>query len=109
MWFMLQDFQQVQASVLQVARTPGKMGGVRRHLAGAGVLAMLYVRERRLWIWLVPTIIRRKHRPMRHPAMVVPQALLAYSCARRNHDSAQEFARLAASLLQKGQDDNIIR
>ena len=61
-----------------------------------------------LWIWLVPTqsdVQAQADAPSGDAA----QALLAYSCARRNHDSAQEFARLAASLLQKGQDDNIIR
>ena len=108
-WFMLQDFQQVQASVLQVARTPGKWAVyVGSTLLVLGVLAMLYVRERRLWIWLVPTqsdVQAQADAPSGDAA----QALLAYSCARRNHDSAQEFARLAASLLQKGQDDNIIR
>ena len=47
---MLQDFQQVQASVLQVARTPGKwVVYVGSTLLVLGVLAMLYVRERRLW------------------------------------------------------------
>ncbi len=49
----LSDFKQVQASVFQVARAPGKtlvyLGSV---LLIVGVFAMLYVRERRLWIWL---------------------------------------------------------
>ncbi|MCX7692326.1 cytochrome c biogenesis protein ResB [Tepidimonas taiwanensis] len=51
----LQDFEQVQASVFQVARAPGKtivyLGCV---LLIVGVFAMLYVRERRLWVWLAP-------------------------------------------------------
>ena len=51
----LQDFTQVQASVFQVARAPGKnvvyLGCL---LLILGVFAMLYVRERRLWIWLAP-------------------------------------------------------
>ena len=49
------DFKQVQASVLQVARTPGKtlvyLGAV---LLIVGVFSMLYIRERRLWVWLAP-------------------------------------------------------
>jgi cytochrome c biogenesis protein len=49
----LQSFDHVQASVFQVARAPGKtlvyLGSV---LLIVGVFAMLYVRERRLWIWI---------------------------------------------------------
>jgi cytochrome c biogenesis protein len=49
----LTDFQQVQASVFQLARAPGKklvyLGAL---LLILGVFAMLYVRERRLWIWV---------------------------------------------------------
>jgi len=49
----LSDFTQVQASVFQMARAPGKnlvyLGAV---LLIIGVFAMLYIRERRLWIWL---------------------------------------------------------
>jgi cytochrome c biogenesis protein len=51
--FQLADFKQVQASVFQVARAPGKtivyLGAV---LLIVGVFAMLYVRERRLWVWI---------------------------------------------------------
>jgi cytochrome c biogenesis protein len=49
----LEDFRQVQASVFQLARAPGKklvyLGAI---LLILGVFAMLYVRERRLWIWV---------------------------------------------------------
>ena len=52
---MLTDFKQVQASVFQVARAPGKnivyLGCL---LLIVGIFAMLYVRERRLWVWLAP-------------------------------------------------------
>ncbi len=51
----LTDFEHVQASVFQVARAPGKtivyLGCL---LLIIGVFAMLYVRERRLWVWLAP-------------------------------------------------------
>jgi cytochrome c biogenesis protein len=51
--FELAEFKHVQASVFQVARAPGKkvvyLGCV---LLIVGVFAMLYVRERRLWIWI---------------------------------------------------------
>ena len=49
----LKDFQQVQASVFQVSRSPGKnLVYLGCALLIIGVFAMLYVRERRLWIWL---------------------------------------------------------
>jgi cytochrome c biogenesis protein len=51
--FELADFKHVQASVFQVARAPGKnivyLGAV---LLILGVFAMLYIRERRLWVWI---------------------------------------------------------
>jgi cytochrome c biogenesis protein len=49
----LTNFNHVQASVFQVARAPGKtivyLGAVFLII---GVFAMLYVRERRLWVWI---------------------------------------------------------
>lgn len=53
MAFELQDFKHVQASVFQVARGYGKyvvyLGSA---LLMLGIVAMLYVRERRVWCWL---------------------------------------------------------
>lgn len=53
LFLQLEEFQQVQASVFQLTRSPGKklvyLGCI---LLIVGVFAMLYVRERRLWIWL---------------------------------------------------------
>jgi cytochrome c biogenesis protein len=51
----LSNFNQIQASVFQVTRAPGKnlvYGGAV--LLIIGVFAMLYIRERRLWIWIQP-------------------------------------------------------
>ncbi|CAN0617835.1 cytochrome c biogenesis protein [Burkholderia multivorans] len=49
----LDSFKQVQASVFQLTRAPGKnlvyLGSL---LLVAGIFAMFYVRERRLWFWL---------------------------------------------------------
>ncbi len=49
----LQDAQHKQASVFQVTKSPGKyvvyLGAL---LLVAGVFAMFYIRERRLWVWL---------------------------------------------------------
>ncbi len=55
MTFTLDDFKQVQASVFQLARAPGKnvvyLGCL---LLILGVFAMLYIREKRVWVWLSP-------------------------------------------------------
>jgi cytochrome c biogenesis protein len=51
----LQGFEHRQASVFQVARAPGqKLVYLGAILLIVGVFAMLYIRERRLWIWLAP-------------------------------------------------------
>lgn len=85
----LDDFQQVQASVFQVARAPGKtlvyLGAV---LLIVGVFAMLYIRERRLWIWLAPST--------EGDGMRVTMAL---STPRRTLDIDQEFSALRDALL----------
>jgi cytochrome c biogenesis protein len=45
----------VQASVFQVARAPGKnIVYLGCALLILGVFAMLYIRERRVWVWLAP-------------------------------------------------------
>ncbi|OGA98319.1 MAG: cytochrome C biogenesis protein ResB [Burkholderiales bacterium RIFCSPHIGHO2_12_FULL_69_20] len=84
----LRDFTQVQASVFQLARAPGKklvyLGAV---LLIIGVFAMLYIRERRLWIWLQPddsggTLLQT-----------------ALSTTRRTLDVDAEFDRLKSALL----------
>jgi hypothetical protein len=68
--FMLQDFKQVQASVFQVARAPGKnivyLGCLFLII---GVFAMLYVRDRRIWIWLTPA----NGQPCEHGLVHQPQ------------------------------------
>ena len=87
----LVDFKQVQASVFQVARAPGKtivyLGCL---LLIIGVFAMLYVRERRLWVWLAPA------------APGVPgdtAATMALSVNRKTLDTGREFGQLKARLL----------
>ncbi len=88
---MLTDFRQVQASVFQVARAPGKnivyLGCL---LLILGVFAMLYVRERRLWVWLAPQ------------AGSVQQgaaATMALSVNRKSMDTDREFQHLRDKLL----------
>ncbi|MCU4119657.1 cytochrome c biogenesis protein ResB [Variovorax sp. N23] len=85
---MMTDFKQVQASVFQVARAPGKsvvyLGCL---LLIIGIFAMLYVRERRLWVWLVPE------------GADGSGATMAFSVNRRTMDSDREFDNLKNKLL----------
>lgn len=86
----LTDFKQVQASVFQVTRSPGKtpvyLGAA---LLAIGIFAMLYVRERRLWVWLVPA-------PQGGTVLA-----LALSMTRRSLDADAEFEQLKAMLLPR--------
>ena len=88
----LADFTQVQASVFQVARAPGK---VVVYLGCAllifGVFSMLYIRERRLWVWLSPSP-NSSHVP-------VTSATLALSTNRKTMDGDREFEHLKLRLL----------
>lgn len=83
----LKDFTHVQASVFQVARAPGQtvvyLGCL---LLVVGVFAMLYVRERRLWVWL-------------SPLEGGARATMALSTNRKTLDADREFAQLTARLL----------
>ena len=87
MTFLLKDFKQVQASVFQVARAPGKnVVYLGCFFLILGVFAMLYVRERRLWVWLAPQAGGS-------------QATLALSSNRKTMDMDREFDQLSARLL----------
>ena len=89
--FELADFKHVQASVFQVARAPGKtlvyLGAV---LLIVGVFTMLYIRERRLWIWLQPDPDDASR----------TRVLTALSTTRRTLDGDAEFERLKQAILQ---------
>lgn len=85
----LADFTQVQASVFQVARAPGKkVVYLGCALLIFGIFSMLYVRERRLWVWLSPV-----------EGQAGTSATLAFSTNRKTMDSDKEFAHLKARLL----------
>ena len=88
--FQLSDFTQVQASVFQVARAPGKTlvyaGAVALIL---GVFLMLYVRDRRLWVWL------------QSDGAQGTRISTALSSTRRTLDGDAEFDRLKAALLKE--------
>jgi cytochrome c biogenesis protein len=85
---LMTDFQQVQASVFQVARAPGKnvvyLGCL---FLIVGIFAMLYVRDRRLWVWLAPA------------GDGGSGATMALSANRRNLDGDREFENLKIKLL----------
>ena len=86
--FQLADFRHVQASVFQVARAPGKtivyLGAV---LLIIGVFAMLYIRERRLWIWI------------EGDGAAGSRLTTALSTNRRTLDTDVEFEQLKQALL----------
>ncbi|TFY99593.1 cytochrome c biogenesis protein ResB [Ramlibacter rhizophilus] len=87
MAFRLTDFTQVQASVFQVARAPGRnIVYLGCALLIIGIFAMLYVRERRLWVWLAPQDGGSR-------------ASMALSSNRKTLDTDREFAHLRTQLL----------
>ena len=92
--FQLVDFTQVQASVFQVARAPGKtivyLGCAFLIL---GIFAMLYVRERRVWVWLAPVAGGGEEPASSH-------ATMALSTNRKTMDGDREFDMLTTKLLQ---------
>ena len=91
MLLQLQDFEQVQASVFQVARAPGqKLVYLGALLLIVGVFAMLYVKERRLWVWIAPSA-----------DMGGSQVRMAMSSTRESPDNATLFAQLKAALLKE--------
>jgi cytochrome c biogenesis protein len=80
-YLQLDSYKQVQASVFQLTRAPGKkvvyLGSL---LLVLGIFSMFYVRERRLWFWLKDTD---------HGTSVV----MAMSSARKTLDFEKEFVR----------------
>ncbi|GAB3475874.1 cytochrome c biogenesis protein ResB [Polaromonas eurypsychrophila] len=99
MTFELKDFTQVQASVFQVTRTPGKnIVYLGCALLILGIFAMLYVRERRLWIWLAPAGGADAEKgPESSPGS---QATMALSTNRQTMEVDREFEMLKTKLLQ---------
>ena len=81
-FLQLDSFKQIQASVFQLTRAPGKkvvyLGSL---LLVLGIFSMFYVRERRLWLWLKDTTTGGT------------SVLMAMSTARRTLDFEKEFAQ----------------
>jgi cytochrome c biogenesis protein len=90
MVFLLKDFEHIQASVFQVARAPGQnIVYLGCFLLIVGIFAMLYVRERRVWVWLTSV-----------PGQEGGQATMALSSNRKTMESDQEFELLKKQLLK---------
>ncbi|HEY0957252.1 MAG TPA: cytochrome c biogenesis protein ResB [Roseateles sp.] len=86
----LENFEQLQASVFQVARAPGqKLVYLGAILLIVGVFAMLYIKERRLWVWIAPTA-----------DTAGSQVRMAMSSTRESPDNATLFAQLKAAILK---------
>ncbi|BDT57189.1 cytochrome c biogenesis protein [Massilia varians] len=87
-YLQLEEFNEVKASVLQLTRSPGKnivyLGCV---LLVAGVFAMFYIRERRMWVWVRDTDGGA-------------HALMAMSTQRKTLDFEREFDDLKVKLPQ---------
>jgi len=85
---MLDNFEEVQASVFQVTRSPGKttvyLGCL---LLTLGIFAMLYIPERRVWVW------RRVNESGQ-----VESVRVAASTTRQSLDFDREFQELRAHL-----------
>ena len=83
-YLQLQTFEQIQASGLQMTRSPGKnlvyFGSL---LLVLGIFAMLYVRERRAWIFVKPGSV-----------------LFAYATPRKTVDFEQEFTKHSQAIEQ---------
>ncbi|MFT3858327.1 MAG: cytochrome c biogenesis protein ResB [Aquabacterium sp.] len=86
--FTLDSFDQKLASVFQVTRTPGRnIVYLGCALLIIGVFAMLYIRERRLWIWL------------QEDGQGGTNVKMALSSTRQTLDTDREFDRLREAVL----------
>lgn len=90
-YLQMTGFDEIKASVFQVTRSPGKkvvyLGCL---LLVLGVFSMLYVRERRLWVWVRPD----------KNAEGQSHALMAMSSQRKTLDFEKEFEVLKTQLKQ---------
>lgn len=95
---MLDSFEQRQASVFQVTRTPGRnvvyLGCV---LLIIGVFAMLYIRDRRVWVWL------------QQDSAGGTRVQMALSSTRQTLDTDREFEGLRQMVLGEAQIASIAK
>ncbi|PUA17581.1 cytochrome c biogenesis protein ResB [Glaciimonas sp. PCH181] len=90
-YLQLNGFDEIKASVFQVTRSPGKkvvyLGCLFLVL---GVFSMLYIRERRLWVWIRPDA----------QAEGQSHILMAMSTQRKTLDFEKEFDVMKTQLMQ---------
>ncbi|MFJ2987069.1 cytochrome c biogenesis protein ResB [Collimonas sp. NPDC087041] len=90
-YLQMTGFDEIKASVFQVTRSPGKkvvyLGCL---LLVLGVFSMLYVRERRLWVWIRPS----------QDGSGQTHAMMAMSSQRKTLDFEKEFEVLKTQLKQ---------
>jgi cytochrome c biogenesis protein len=90
-YLQLNNFEHREASGLQLTRSPGKnlvySGSV---LLVLGIFAMIYIRERRIWLLIKPQ---------------TNQVLFAMSSNRKNRDFDQEFAQYQRNFQDLLRDD----
>ena len=99
MMFQLADFTQIQASVFQVSRAPGKtIVYLGCALLILGVFAMLYIRERRLWVWLTPQPSDTDGQATEGDTPKT-SAMMALSTNRKTMDGDHEFVQLKSKLI----------
>ncbi len=90
-YLQLKEFEEVKASVLQITRSPGqKIVYLGCLLLVLGIFSMLYIRERRAWIWV------------KSEASEGSSALMAMSTQRKTLDFEKEFEQLREQLTQTG-------
>jgi cytochrome c biogenesis protein len=99
MVFQLADFTQIQASVFQVSRAPGKtIVYLGCALLILGVFAMLYIRERRLWVWLTPQPSDTDGQSTEGDTPKT-SVMMALSTNRKTMDGDHEFVQLKSKLI----------
>lgn len=111
MIFELKDFTQVQASVFQVTKAPGQkvvyLGAV---LLIVGVFFMLFIRERRVWVWISSRPMLQQANGTASTAQMVQtengsaidsvQIGMAYTSNRKTMQSDQEFEQICRRLKE---------
>jgi len=97
----LQSFEQVQASVFQVTRSPGTaivyLGCL---MLIVGVFAMFYIRDRRIWVWVKPAAPDSEGSQITGSQITGSQITAAMATQKRTLDFTREFEQLRKAVGQ---------
>ncbi|MDP5008657.1 MAG: cytochrome c biogenesis protein ResB, partial [Glaciimonas sp.] len=100
-YLQMTGFDEIKASVFQVTRSPGKnvvyLGCL---LLVLGIFFMLYVRERRLWVWIRSDTNVDGDASAGHSHTGHSHALMAMSTQRKTMDFEKEFEIMKTQLMQ---------